>query len=134
MRPARLKEECGAADEVVVDVVGRNLLCRKKSGPRMRTETMRVEESDADEAPEVMEALMKERGEAGGGAGEVAEEGSGNEEEVDEEIERDGGVAVELRLRRWDVSLRWRMDSATVPRSKPLVRALGGERVVEKGA
>jgi hypothetical protein len=51
------------------------------------------QDGDADEAPEKKKALLEEGAEAGWGVCLVAKEGAGNEEEVDEEIERDGGVA-----------------------------------------
>jgi hypothetical protein len=49
------------------------------------------DEGDADESPEVGEALLEEGSEAGGCGGEVAEEGSGDEQEVDEEVEGNAG-------------------------------------------
>lgn len=47
------------------------------------------EKSDANEAPEVEQALMKQRTEPSGGAGLVTKEGSGNEEKVEQQIKRD---------------------------------------------
>jgi hypothetical protein len=51
------------------------------------------DKGDANEPPEVKEPLMKQSAKAGWGVGLVDEEGSGDQEEVDEEEERDGGVA-----------------------------------------
>ena len=51
---------------------------------------------------------MKEGAEAGGGVGLVAEEGSGDEKEVDEEEERDGGVAGNGAGAPVGPSWRWR--------------------------
>ena len=51
------------------------------------------ENCDSDEAPEMDQALLEQSAEASGSAGLVAEESPGDEEEVDEEIKEDGGVA-----------------------------------------
>jgi hypothetical protein len=85
------EKEGGAACDVVVDAVGPFALEEEE-----RTEDeagdKQGEDRDADEAPEVEQALLEERAEAGGGVGLVAEESTGNEEEVDDEEKRDGGV------------------------------------------
>jgi hypothetical protein len=49
-------------------------------------------QGDADETPEVKKALLKQCAEASFGSSLIAEESSGYEEEVDEKIERDGGM------------------------------------------
>jgi hypothetical protein len=84
-------EKCVEADGVVVDMVSPFAL---KEEERAEDEAgdNDGEEGDADEAPEVEEALLEQGAEAGGGVGLVAEEGSGHEEEVDHEVKRNGGV------------------------------------------
>jgi hypothetical protein len=85
-------EECVDADDAFVDVIGPFVLeeierAKDKHGDK------ESEESDADETPEVEKALLEQSAETSRCIGLVAEEGSGNEEKVDDEIERDGGVA-----------------------------------------
>jgi hypothetical protein len=85
------EEKGGAADDVVIDLIGPFALqeieraedeCGDEEG----------EQGDADEAPEIEEALLEECAETGGGIGLVAEESAGDEKEVDDEKKRDGGV------------------------------------------
>ncbi len=85
-------EEGVASYDVVVDVIGPLILKRDERAEDEGGDEER-EQGDAEEAPEVEQALVEESCEASGAVGLVAEEGSGNEEEVEEQIERDGGVA-----------------------------------------
>ncbi len=48
-----------------------HLPCREERGPRMRPADEESEEGDADESPEVKQALMEESAEACGGVGQV---------------------------------------------------------------
>jgi hypothetical protein len=86
------EEEGGAAYDVVVDVVCPFAL-KDEEWAEDEAGDKEGEEGDADEAPEIEEALLEEGAETGGGVGLVAEESAGNEEEVDDEKKRDGGVA-----------------------------------------
>jgi hypothetical protein len=80
------------ADDVAVDVSGEAVL-EGEQRAEDDGEDEEADEGDADEAPEVEQALLEEGSEAGGGGGLVAEEGSGDEEEVDQEVGGDAGVA-----------------------------------------
>jgi len=84
-------EECVESHNVFVDVIGPFVLeeiewAKDKRGDK------ESEEGDADETPEVEKTLLEQSAETGRCVGLVAEEGSGDEEKVDDEIERDGGV------------------------------------------
>ncbi len=85
-------EEGREADDVAVDVSGE---AAPEGEQRAEDDGKdeKADEGDADEAPEVEQALLEEGSEAGGGGGLVAEEGSGDEEEVDQEVGGDAGVA-----------------------------------------
>jgi hypothetical protein len=74
---------------VVVDVVGPSAL-QKDEGAEDEAGDDEGEERDADEAPEVKQALVEERAEASGVFGLIAKEGSGNEKKVDQKIEGNG--------------------------------------------
>jgi len=78
------EEEGGVAYDVVVDVVCPFAL-KEKERAEDKAGDEESEESDADEAPEIEEALLEERAETGGGVGLVAEESAGDEKEVDDE-------------------------------------------------
>ena len=86
------KEESVAADDVIVDVVCPSAL-QIGEWPEDEAADDESEEGDADESPEVEQALMEEGAEARAGVGLVDEESSRDEEEVDEDEERNGGVA-----------------------------------------
>lgn len=81
-------EEGLASDDVFIDVIGPFALKEEERAEDEGGDDKR-EDGDADETPEVEDALLKERAEAGWGSSLIAEEGSGYEEEVDEEIEGD---------------------------------------------
>ena len=85
-------EERVATDGVFVDVIGPSVL-QKGEWDEDDGGDENGEESNAEEAPEIEEALVKQGAETCGSFGLVTEESSGNEQEVDDEIERDGGVA-----------------------------------------
>src|SRR5258705_2167340 len=76
------EEEGGAAYDVVVDVVCPFVL-KYKERAEDETGDEEGEEGDADESPEIEEALLEEGAETGRGAGLVADESAGDEEEVD---------------------------------------------------
>jgi hypothetical protein len=86
------EEECGSSDEAVVDMIGPFAL-EEEERAEDETGDEQSEDGDANEAPEKEQALLEEGTEAGAGVCLIAEEGAGNEEEIDEKEERDGGVA-----------------------------------------
>ena len=85
------EEEGGASYDVVIDMVGPFAL-KDEEWAEDEAGDEEGKEGDADEAPEIEEALLEECAETGGGVGLVAEESAGNEKEVNDEKKRDGGV------------------------------------------
>jgi hypothetical protein len=85
------EEEGGAAYDVVVDVIGPFSL-EEKERAEDKSRDEEGEKGDADEAPEIKQALLEECSKTGGGIGLIAEESAGNEEEVGDEVQGDGGV------------------------------------------
>jgi hypothetical protein len=125
------EEEGGASDDAVVDVIGPFALEEKK---RAEDETgdEEGEDGDADEAPEIKETLLEECAEAGGGVGLVAEESAGNEEEVNDEKERDGGVTGDgAGVACWAL-VEMEVGFANGPEIESAGEALGSEGVVEQ--
>jgi hypothetical protein len=125
------EKEGGAAYDVVVDVVGPFSLEEKK-----RTEDEagdeEGEDGNADEAPEIEEALPEEGAEPGGSVGLVAEESAGNEKEVNDEKKRDGGVARGgAGVARW-AFVEVQVGFAYRAEIEAAGEALGGEGVVEQ--
>src|ERR1700754_1318291 len=91
------------------------------------------EEGDANEAPKVDQALMKQRADAGGRLSLITEESSGNEEEIEEQIERDrcvadGGTGVSC-----GTFVKVQESFADHTQVEATGEALGGERVIEQG-
>jgi hypothetical protein len=125
------EKEGGAAYDLVVDVVSPFAL-KHKEGAEDKCGDEKGEEGDADEAPEVKKSLLEERAETGGGVCLVAEESAGNEEEVNDEIERDGGVTGDgtgVSYRAFvEVEVGF-TDGAEIEAAR---EALGGEGVVEQ--
>ena len=80
------REERVTSGRVVVHVVGPFAL-KEDEGAKDKSRDDEGEKCDADEAPKMQQALVQERAETGGVFGLIAEEGSGNEKEVDQEIE-----------------------------------------------
>jgi hypothetical protein len=74
---------------VVVDVIG-PLALEEDEGAEDEARDDEREERDADKAPEVKQALVEEGAEASGAFRLVAEEGSGNEKEIDQKVDGDG--------------------------------------------
>jgi hypothetical protein len=125
-------EEGGAADGVLMDVRG-PASPKEVQGAEDEGANDEGEEGDAEESPEVEQALVEESAEAGWRFGEVTEEGSGNEEEVDEEVDGDAGVAEgRSGIVCWAFVevLKGFCDSAEVEAAE---EALCGEGVVEDG-
>jgi hypothetical protein len=85
-------EEGGASYDVLIDVIGPFAL-EEREWAKDEGGDQEGEEGDADEAPEIEQTLVKQGAETGWSTGLVDEEGSGYEEEVDEKVKRDGGVA-----------------------------------------
>jgi len=90
------------------------------------------EEGDANEAPEKEEALLEECAETGGGAGLVAEESAGNEKEVNDEKERDGGMVRDGAGGAYWAFVEMEVGFADGAEIKAAGEALGGEGVVEE--
>jgi hypothetical protein len=86
------EEEGGSSCDVVVYVIGPFAL-KKKERAKDETGDEESEDGDANESPEKEEALLEQCAETGGSVGLIAKESAGNEEEVNDEEERDGGVA-----------------------------------------
>ena len=125
------EEEGGASYDVVVDVIGPFAL-EEKERAEDEAGDEKGEDGDADEAPEVEEALLEEGAETGGGVGLVAEEGAGNEEEVDEEKERDGGVTGDGAGVAHGTFVEVEVGFADGAEIEAAGEALGGEGVVEQ--
>jgi hypothetical protein len=112
---------------VVVDVVG-PFAGEDVEGAEDDAEGDEGEDGDADESPEVKEALVEEGAEAGGGAGEIAEENAGGEDEEDKDVDGDaGGVACEGSGAFVDAA----DDLGESTEVEAADEALGEERVVE---
>jgi hypothetical protein len=125
------EKEGGAAYDAVVDVIGPFALEEKE---RAENETGDEEghDGDTDEAPEVEEALLEEGAETGGGVGLVAEESAGNEEGVNDEKKRDGGVARGgAGVAHWAL-VEMKVGFADGAEIEAAGDALGGEGVVEE--
>jgi hypothetical protein len=88
------EKEGGAAYDVVVNMVGPFAL-KDEEWAKDEAGDEEGEEGDADEAPEIEEAVLEEHAEMGGGVCLEAKESAGNEKEVDEEKKRDGGMVGE---------------------------------------
>ena len=86
------EEEGGSSYDVVVYLIGPFPL-EEKERAEDEAGDEKGEDGDTNEAPEIEEALLEEGAETGGSVSLVAEESAGNEEEVNEEKQRDGGVA-----------------------------------------
>jgi hypothetical protein len=125
------EEEGGAAYDVVVDLVCPFAL-KDREWAEDEGEDEEGKESDADEAPEIEEALLKECAETGGGVGLVAEESAGDEEEVNDEKERDGGVAGDGPGVSRGTFVEVQVGFADGAEIEAAGETLGGERVVEQ--
>jgi len=125
------EKEGGAAYDVVVYVVCPFAL---QDGEWAEDEggDEKGEEGDADESPEIEEALLEECAETGGGVCLVAEESAGDEKEVEDEVKRDGDVTGDgTRVTYWafvEVEVGF-ADGAEIEAAG---EALGGEGVVEQ--
>jgi hypothetical protein len=117
---------------VLIDVVGPFAL---KEEERAEDESggEEGEEGDADEAPEIEQTLVKQSAEAGRGVGQVAEEGSGYEEEVDEEVKGNGGVAEAGSGACDGVFMEVQVGFADGAEVEAAGETLSGQGVVEKG-
>jgi hypothetical protein len=125
------EEEGGSSHDVVVYVIGPFILQEKERAEDQAGDE-EGEEGDANEAPEIDKALLEERAEAGGGVGLVAEESAGNEEEVNDEKERDGGVTSDgAGVACWAL-VEMEVGFADRAEIEAAGKALGGEGVVEQ--
>lgn len=119
-----------AFDGVFVDVVSPFALeederaeqkCRDEDG----------EEGDPDKTPEVDQALVEEGAEAGGAFALVAEESSGDQEEIDQEIQGDSGKGAGVAARR--SILQAEQGTSCGGQVKAACESLCGERVIHDG-
>jgi hypothetical protein len=125
------EKEGGAAYDVVVDAVGPFAL-EEEERAEDEAGDKQGEDRDADEAPEVEEALLEERAEAGGGVGLVAEESAGDQEEVDDEEKRDGGVTGDGSGIAYRAFVEVKVGFADGAEIEAAGEALGGEGVIEQ--
>jgi len=125
------EEEGGAAYHVVVDAVGPFAL-KDEEWAEDEAGDDEGEEGDADEAPEIEEALLEECAETGGGVCLVAEESAGNEEEVNDEKKRDGGVADDCAGVSGWAFVEVEVGFADGAEIEAAGETLGGEGVVEQ--
>ena len=124
-------EEGVAADDVLIDVTC-PLALKEEERAEDDGADEKSEQSDADESPEVEEALLKQRAETRGCGGLVAEERTGDEEEIDEEVERNGGVAgYASGISDWSF-VEMKEGFAEGAEIEAAGEALGGERVIQK--
>jgi hypothetical protein len=125
------EEEGGAAYDVVVDVVCPFALEEKERAEDEGGDE-EGEEGDADEAPEMEDALLEEGAETSGGVGLVAEECAGDEEEVDDEKKWDGGVAGDGAGVAYGTFVEMEVGFADGAEIEAAGETLGGEGVVEQ--
>lgn len=124
-------EECMAAHCVFVDVIGPFVLQEEERGQDDGGDED-SEQSDAEEAPEIEEALIEQGAEARGSLGLVAEECSGNEKEVEDEIERYGGMTEADPSTTEGTLVEMEVDFAESAEVEAAGEALGGEGMVEQ--
>ena len=125
-------EEGGASYRALVDVVGPFAL-KEEEWAEDEGRDKEGEEGDADEAPEMREALLKQGTEACGSICLVDEERSGYEEEVEQKVERDGGMA-EARCRTRDgIFVKAEVGFAEGADVEAGREPLRGQGVVEEG-
>jgi hypothetical protein len=125
------EKEGGAAYDVVVYLVGPFAL-KDEEWAEDEAGDEEGEEGDADEAPEMEEALLEERAETGGGVSLVAEESAGNEKEVDDEKKRNGGVTGDGAGVAYGAFVEVEVGFTDGAEIEAAGEALGGERVVEQ--
>jgi hypothetical protein len=125
------EKECGAAYKAVVDLICPFAL-KKKKRAEDETGDDESEKGDANESPEKEQALPEQSAEAGAGVCLIAEEGAGDEKEVDEEKERDGGVAGDGAGVSGGAFVEMEVGFADGAEIEAAGDALRGERVVEE--
>jgi hypothetical protein len=125
------QKEGGASHDVVVDVVGPFAL-QEKEWAEDEAGDKEGEESDADEAPEIEEAVLEEHAEMGGGVCLVAKESAGNEEEVDDEKKRDGGMVGDGAGGSYGPFVEMEVGLADGAEIKAAGESLGREGVIEQ--
>jgi len=125
------EEEGGASYDVVVDVVCPFTL-KDEEWAEDEAGDDEGEEGDADEAPEIEEALLEERAESGRGVRLVAKESAGHEEKVNDEKKRDGGVAGDGPGGSHGPFVEMEVGFADGAEIKAAGEALGGEGVIEE--
>jgi hypothetical protein len=124
-------EERVAADGVFVDVIGPFVL-QEEEGDEDDGRDEDSEESDADEAPKIEQPLVKEGAGACRSFGLVTEECSRNEKEVEDEIERDGGVAEADPCSADGTFVKMEVGFAEGAEVEAAGEALSGEGVIEQ--
>jgi hypothetical protein len=125
-------EESAAANDVFVDVIG-PLALEERERAEDEGGDEQGEEGDANEAPEMEEALLEKCAETCGGICLVGEESAGYEQKVDEEIERDGGVTEDGSGVSDRALVEVQKGLAEGADVKAAEEALSGEGVVEQG-
>jgi hypothetical protein len=116
---------------VVVDVIGPFVL-EEEEGTKDEGRDEDGQQGDADEAPEVKQALLEKSSEARGSVSKVAEESSGDEEEVDDEKERDGCMTGDSGCISDGAFVKMKEDFADGAEVEAAGEALGCERVVQE--
>jgi hypothetical protein len=125
------EKEGGASYDAVVDVV-RPFALKDEEWAEDEAGDKEGEEGDADEAPEIEEALLEECAETGGGVRLVAKESAGHEEKVNDEKKRDGGVAGDGPGGSHGPFVEMEVGFADGAEIKGAGEALGGEGVIEE--
>jgi hypothetical protein len=125
------EEEGEASYDVVVDVIGPFAL-EEKERAEDEAGDEKGEDGDADEAPEIEQALLEKCAETGGGVGLVADEGARDEKEIDNEKKRDGGVTGDGSGVACGTLVEMQVGFADGAEIEAAGEALGREGVVEQ--